>query len=114
MITRIEFFEELLRGSTGKIELRRMKWNPRKTDKGGYDVLERLFSRDLTELEAFAHNGGGDVFHGVNLRDDSGDARKANIHEIVCAQADIDFKTTPKKQVDEALAVSILDPTFFI
>lgn len=91
-----------------------MKWNPRKNDKGGYDMLKRLFSRDVTELETFARNGGGDIFHGVNLRDDSGTARKANIHEIVCAQADIDFKTTPKEQADEALAVSIFDPTVLV
>src|SRR5262245_2742215 len=114
MTTRNEFFEELLRGTSGRIELRRMKWNPRKNDKGGYDMLDRLFSRDIAELEAFAHNGGGDIFHGVNLRDDSGEARKANISEIVCAQADIDFKTSPKEQVDEALTVSFFEPTFLV
>ena len=114
MTTRTEFFEELLRGTTGRIELRRMKWNPCKNDKGGYDMRERLFSRDPAELEAFARNGGGDIFHGVNLRDDSGESLKVNIQEIVCAQADIDFKTTPKEQADEALAVSIFDPTLFV
>src|SRR5262245_21267313 len=114
MTTRNEFFEELLRGTSGRIELRRMKWNPRKNDKGGYDMLERLFSRDVAKLEAFAHNGGGDIFHGVNLRDDSGEARKANISEIVCAQADIDFKTASKEQVDEALAISFFQPTFLV
>jgi putative DNA primase/helicase len=113
-MNRAQFFEELLQGTTGKVELRRMKWNPRKNDKGGYDMLERLFSRDLAELEDFAHNGGGDIFHGVNLRDDSGFARKANICEIVCAQADIDFKDTPKETVDEALAVCICEPSVLV
>jgi D5-like protein len=114
MITRSEFFEELLRGTTGRLELRRMKWNPRKNGKGAYDMLERWFSRDITELEAFASNGGGDIFHGVNIRDDSGEARKKNISEIVCAAVDIDFKTTPKEQADEALATSIFAPTFLV
>src|SRR5215831_11074447 len=114
MTTRTEFFEELLQGTSGRLELRRMKWNPRKNDKGGYNMLERLFSRDVAKLEAFAHNGGGDIFHGVNLRDDSGEARKVNIFEIVCAQADIDFKTASKEQVDEALAISFFEPTFLV
>jgi len=51
-MTRTEFFDELLRDTTGQLELRRMKWNARKNGKGGYDMLERLFSRDVTELEA--------------------------------------------------------------
>jgi len=114
MITRAEFFEELLRGTTGQLELRRMKWNPRKHDKGAYDMLERWFSRDIAELEAFASNGGGDIFHGVNIRDDSGEARKKNIREIVCAEVDIDFKTTTQEQADELLAISIFEPTVFI
>jgi hypothetical protein len=114
MITRSEFFEELLRGTTGRLELRRMKWNPRKNGKGAYDMLERWFSRDVAELEAFASNGGGDIFHGVNIRDDSGKARKKNICEIICAEVDIDFKTTPKEQADETLATSIFEPTFLV
>src|SRR5262249_22029372 len=45
---------------------------------------------------------------------DSGEARKANISEIVCAQADIDFKTASKEQVDEALAIFFFEPTFLV
>src|SRR5262249_61596004 len=98
MTTRLEFFEELLRGTSGRIELRRMKWNPRKNDKGGYDMRERLFSRDVTELEAFAHNGGGDIFHGVNLRDGSGEARKGKIFGKLLEPDCNDFNT----RVEEA------------
>jgi len=114
MITRTKFFEELLRSTAGQLELRRMKWNPNKNGKGGYDMLERRFGRDVVELEAFASNGGGDIFHGVNIRDGSGAARKENISEIVAAIADIDFKNTPKEKADEALATSIFEPTFLV
>jgi hypothetical protein len=109
MISRDEFFQTFLSGTTGRMELRRMKW---RAQKNRYDMLERLFSRDLTEMETFSRNGGGDIFHGVNLRDDSGTAKKRNISEIVAAAIDVDFKKTPKENVDEILAT--IEPTFLI
>src|SRR5262249_4135563 len=111
MISRTKFFEQFLDGTTGRLELRRMKWRPQKS---AYQMLERFFTRSITELEDFASNGAGDVFHGVNLRDNSGAARKENIMEIVGAAMDIDFKKTPQAEVDGLLAVSIFEPTILV
>ncbi len=60
MISLTKFFTELLRGTTGRIELRRMIWTP---VKGRYNqpIKGRLFSRDVDELEKFSRNGSGDV-----------------------------------------------------
>src|SRR5262245_46407961 len=112
MMTRTEFFKELLRGTTGNIELRRLVWNARKNKYDG--AAERIFSRDIAELENFSRNGGGDIFHGTNLRDESGQGKKNSIREIVCVTADIDFKTIAKQEANDAIKHFPLEPTIKI
>lgn len=91
-----------------------MTWNPRKNERGGYNVNETMFSRDMTELLGFSSNGGGDVFHGVNLRDESRSGKKDGVAELICVASDIDFKTTPEAAADAGLAAFPLDPSMVV
>lgn len=96
-----EFFNLLLSGTSGEIELRRLRFD---TAQERYTQPESIVSRDLKTLLAFSTNGGGDIFHGINLRK-SGviNAKKSDIAELVTVAIDVDFKSTSKASFERTL-----------
>ncbi len=106
--------ERILRDTTGNIELRRMVWNGNaRNGEGSYgSPIERLFSRDPHKIEGFIKNGVGDVFHGTaTRRSGSKTGAKGDVYEIVCFEADVDFKTISRERFEAALKELCHQPT---
>jgi len=99
--TQERFFNLFLSGTSGDIELRRLTFD---TAQGRYTQPESIVSRDLKKLLAFSTNGGGDIFHGINLRKPGvTNAKKEQIAELVSIAVDVDFKSTSKAKFERAL-----------
>ena len=106
------FFSMLLADSVGDIELRRLTFD---TALDKYGSPQSMAGRDIDKLLAFSTNGGGDMFHGINLRKPGiSNAEKSDIAEIRCVAVDIDFKTTTKAAFERALAKFPLKPSLVI